>query len=63
MAKKTFRTIYINDELEELLQKRAEEEQSSISRLVRIALQKHLSAGTVKTEELRADNNQKSVVE
>lgn len=41
MAKKTFRTIYLNDELDSLLVKQAEKHQSSVSRLVRIAVERH----------------------
>jgi len=43
MALKNFRTIYIHDDLDARLIKRAQEEKSSVSRLVRIALERHLA--------------------
>lgn len=63
MAKKTFRTIYLSDELEEILQKQAEKEQSSVSRLVRIALQKHLKTKGTGVLSFGNDNNPKSTLE
>jgi hypothetical protein len=43
MALKSFRTIYIHQDLDSRLIQRAQEEQSSVSRLVRIALERHLA--------------------
>lgn len=41
MAQKTYRTFYLNDELDRLLVKQAEKHQSSVSRLVRLAVEQH----------------------
>jgi hypothetical protein len=43
VALKNFRTIYLNEALDFRLKKQAEQEQSSVSRLVRIALERHLN--------------------
>jgi len=46
MAKK-LRSLYLNEELEYRLQQFAEEEDSSISRIVRIAVERYLKNETV----------------
>lgn len=47
MARKTFRTIYLYSELESRLLKHAEHEHSSVSRLVRIALENYLKKNPI----------------
>lgn len=42
MATKTFRTIYLSDDLDERILKIAKQENSSVSKLVRVALQNHM---------------------
>ena len=42
MATKTFRTIYLSDDLDERILKIAKQENSSVSKLVRVALQHHM---------------------
>ena len=55
MTKKVLRTIYLTEDLDARLLGLAEKEHSSVSRLVRIALERHLeengvgSAGTSET--------------
>jgi len=44
VATKTFRTIYISKNLDELLIELAKREQSSASRIIRIALEKYLKS-------------------
>jgi predicted transcriptional regulator len=65
---KTYRTVYLNEELEKRLEKLADVEQSSVSRMVRIALKQYLRAadpqenGTdVKTTNHKENGDQENV--
>ncbi len=44
MASKSFRTFYITDDLDELLVERTRQEQSSFSRLIRVALRRYFES-------------------
>lgn len=55
MAKK-LRSLYLNEELEYRLQQFAEEEDSSISRIVRIAVERYLKNETVEGDTVPVKN-------
>ena len=57
LAKKTFRTICLDKDLERRLRQHAENESSSVSRIVRIALKQYLVARGVRGIEI--DNQSK----
>ncbi len=44
MASKIFRTFYITNDLDELLVERTRQEQSSFSRLIRVALRRYFES-------------------
>jgi len=60
MAKK-IRTLYLSEELEYRLQQLAEEEDSSISRVVRIALENYMKSEDFDESEI--DNKNKFLME
>ena len=56
MATKTFRTIYLNEDLDKRLLKRAAETQSSASGLVRLALEQLLETRTEQSMPINTAN-------
>ena len=56
MATKTFRTVYLNEDLDKRLLKMAAEKQSSASGLVRLALEQLLEASTIRKMDDEAGN-------
>lgn len=58
MAKKTFRTVYWNDDLENRVIELAEKEDSSVSRLVRRAMEQLLNTETVGSENRSRNTNE-----
>lgn len=58
---KTFRTIYLSQDIERRLQKLADSEESSVSRMVRIALKRYLKANNLaqNSEDIEKRSNKK----
>ena len=55
--RKKLRTLYLNEDLEYRLQQLAEYEDSSISRIVRIALERYLKSENNKADYIKCKNN------
>ena len=53
---KTFRTVYLSQDLERRLQKLADSEESSVSRMVRIALKRYLEAKNLPQHAANVEN-------
>ncbi|MFO8239948.1 MAG: ribbon-helix-helix protein, CopG family [Dissulfuribacterales bacterium] len=61
MATKTYRTIFLDQELDTLIQEQAALESSSISKLIRVAIERYLDLKRANMEEYRGtpmDNSQ-----
>jgi len=57
MATKTFRTVYLNEDLDERLMKMAESKKSSISGLARLAVVQFLETRNKKMERRHTPSN------
>lgn len=61
--KKTFRTVYLSQDIERRLQKLADSEESSVSRMVRIALKRYLKANNLVQNSADIENRRNKKVE
>jgi len=62
MTQKVLRTIYLSDDLDARLLELAQKEDSSVSRLVRIALERHLEETEVNSISISETSNQATEV-